>query len=106
MPILNPSDRELTLRQGQKIAFALPAFTELINMKQDLIECVRDDCKECNMKYKQNLHHVKSVCSSMTTLNGSTPSGRSNFPAKDELEKNCVAPKLGGVEGPYYSSSA
>ena len=28
VPILNPRDRELTLRQGQKVAYALPAFTE------------------------------------------------------------------------------
>ncbi len=30
VPILNPTDRELSMRQGQKVAYALPAFTELI----------------------------------------------------------------------------
>ena len=94
VPILNPSDRKLTLRQGQKVAYALPAFTELIYMKQELVECLKDDCNACNSKYKQNLHHVKSVCSSTTTLNGSAPSGRSNFPAKDELEKIELLPDL------------
>ncbi len=69
VPFLNSSDRELTLRQGQKVAYALPAFTELIDMKQDLVECLKDDCSACSNKYKQNLHHVKSVCSSTTTLN-------------------------------------
>ena len=30
----------------------------------------------------------------MTTLNGSAPSGRSNFPAKDELDKIELLPNL------------
>ncbi len=85
VPILNPTDRELTL---------LPAFTELVDTKQTLSECLKDDCQACNLRYRQNFSQVKSLCSSASTLNGSAPSGRSNFPAKNELEKVELLPNL------------
>ncbi len=50
VPIFNPTGKELTIRQGQKIADALPAFTELIDRKAMLTDCLREDCDACNRK--------------------------------------------------------
>ncbi len=94
VPILNPTEKELTIRQGQKIAYALPAFTELIDEKATLTDYLQGDCNACKRKYNQSLTHVKSVCSSMASQAESAHSGRSNFPAKDEVEKLELLPNL------------
>ncbi len=94
VPILNPTDRELSMRQGQKVAYALPAFTELIDQTQKLNDCLKEDCKACKTKYKNNLSNVKSICSSVATPVGSVQSGSSNFPAKDQLDKVELLPNL------------
>ncbi len=36
--MLNPTDKELIVRQGQKVAYALPAYTELMVQRQELDE--------------------------------------------------------------------
>ena len=33
VPILNPTDREIFMRPGQKVAYALPAFYELTDVR-------------------------------------------------------------------------
>ncbi len=63
VPILNPIEKELMIRQGQKIAHALPAYTELVDERANLTDCLQEDCNACKRKYNQNLTHVKSVCS-------------------------------------------
>ena len=83
-----------TIRQGQKVAYALPAFTELIDEAQKLSDCLEDDCKACKIKYKNIPCNVKSICSSAVTPIGSVQSGRSNFPAKDQLDKVELLPNL------------
>ena len=91
VPFLNRTDREFSIRQGQKVAYALPAFTELM---QKLSDCLRDDCKACKTEYKCNLCNVKSFRSSAVTPAGPFQSGRSNFPAKDQLDKVELLPNL------------
>ena len=57
-------------------------------------DCLKDDCKACKTKYEDNLCNVKSICSSRVTPAGSVHSGRSNFPAKDQLDKVELLPNL------------
>ena len=38
VPMLNPSDKELIVRQGQKVAYALPAYTELMTERKEIAE--------------------------------------------------------------------
>ncbi len=54
VPVLNPTEKELTIRQGQKTAYALTAFTELIDEKAALIDCLKVNCDACKNKYKRN----------------------------------------------------
>ncbi len=96
VPMLNPTDKELVMRSGQKVAYALPAFTELIDTIEKLRDCLGERCKACNAKHKSSTLHVKSVCSSQESMQ-STPSGRSNFPAKADMDKVDLLPDLEGL---------
>ncbi len=96
VPMLNPTDKELVIRPGQKVAYALPAFTELIDTTEKFRDSLDERCKACNAKYKVSALHVKSLCSSQDSMQ-STPSGRSNFPAKAEMDKVDLLPDLEGL---------
>ncbi len=38
VPMLNPTEKEIYLTPGQKVAYALPAFTELIDTRESVFE--------------------------------------------------------------------
>ncbi len=59
VPMLNPTDKELVMRPGQKVAYALPAFRELVDTTERLRDCLDERCKACNAKYKGGILHVK-----------------------------------------------
>ncbi len=58
----------------------------LVNTTEKLEDYLNEHCTACNAKYKRSLPHIKSICSSQESMQF-TPSGRSNFPAKAEMEK-------------------
>ncbi len=81
VPMLNPTDKELIVRQGQKVAYAHPEL---------MIEGQPTDESQPN---ESTNNQVESV-SSGATSERSTPSGRSNFPAKHEIDKMELLPDL------------
>ena len=84
VPMLNPTDKELIVRQGQKLAYALPAYTELKTERKPTDES----------QLNESTHNQVNSVSSGTTSEKSTPSGRSNFPAKDEMDEMDLLPDL------------
>ena len=78
------------------MAYAVPAFTKLIDTTEKLRDCLDERCKASNAKYKGSILHVKSICSSKGSKQ-STPSGRSYFPAKAEMDKVDILPNLEGL---------
>ncbi len=93
VPMLNPTDKEIFMRPGQKVAYALPAYTELLDVKETAEKCANEGCQVCVDKHEERPQRIKSVCSSQGSMS-STPSGRSNFPAKYEVEKVELLPEL------------
>ncbi len=46
VPMLNPTDKQMTLRKGQKVAYALPAKSEVIDLNVDgRIALKKDGCQ-------------------------------------------------------------
>ena len=93
VPMLNPTDKEFYMRPGQKIAYALPALTELTDAREMVEDCSYKACKICTDGKKSI--QVKSISSSEGQESmRSTPSGRSNFPVKAEMDKIDLLPDL------------
>ena len=86
--MLNPTDKELIVRQGQKVAHALPPYTELMVPRQELDEGEfkgsSGQTSDASARTSTSVQ-IKSVAS-VESSERSTPSGRSNFPTKDEME--------------------
>ena len=86
VPMLNPTDKDIYMRPGQKVACALAVLTELTDAREKAENCSNKGCKICGDK--EEFVHVKSISSSDgQESTHSTPSGRSNFPATAEMDK-------------------
>ncbi len=93
VPMLNPTDKEIYMRPEQKVPYALPAFTELTDTRESVEDCSNKACKI----FSDGLEsiQVKLISSSDGQESmSSTSSGRSNFPAKAEVDKNDMLPDL------------
>ncbi len=98
VPMLNPTDKQMTLRKGQKVAYALPAKSEVIDLNVVEANCRKERCQDCqDRKVSKVEGTVKSIASSInseTTMS----SGRSFFPGKEELKQPDVLPDLSDLE--------
>ena len=47
VPLLNPSYKGMTLRAGQKMAHALPAMSEVFDLKEADGDCLNPECDSC-----------------------------------------------------------
>ncbi len=93
VPILSPTDRDIYMRPGQKVAYALPAFTELTDVRENTENCSSEQWKACG-NAREPIHVKSDTSSDGQESTRSTPSGRSNFPAKAEMDKIDLLPDL------------
>ena len=98
VPMLNPTDKQVTLRKGQKVAYALPAKSEVIDLNVDETHCPQKGCQGCQDKNVNEVEGtVKSIASSIIS-EATLSSGRSFFPGKEELKQPDVLPDLSDLK--------
>ena len=96
--MLNPTDREMVLRKGQKVAYALPAKSEVIELNVTEADCSQTGCQGCqDRKTNRGEGELKSITPSINS-EATLSSGRSFFPGKEELKQTDVLPDLSDLK--------
>ena len=84
----------MVLRKVQKVANALPARSEIIDLNVAESDCLNSGCQSCeNMNLNKVESGLKSISSSINS-EATLSSGRSFFPGKEELQQMDVLPDL------------
>ncbi len=98
VPILNPTDKQMTLRKGPKVAYALPAKSEVIDLNVDETHCPQKGRQGCQDREVNKVEGaVKSITSSINS-EAMLSTGRSFFPGKEELKQSDVLPDLSDLK--------
>ena len=94
VPLLSPTNREMVLRNCQKVASALPAKSEVIDLNVTEADCFQTGCQGCqDRKTIKGEGESKSISSSINS-EATLSSGRYLFPGTEELKQPDVPPDL------------
>ncbi len=92
--VLNTTDKQMVLRKGQKIAYALPAKSKVAEVNVAENSCPKAESQGCQGSRVDNVEGELKSIASLINSEATLSSGRSFFPGKEKLKQPDVIPDL------------